>query len=302
LFIQENVQTLLRKLTAMDLKKVFKTLQTDLQKPNYKFMTTAQLEQAVNQAKKRGEKKIQMPPVLKARKPIDDVISFDPKLQGHDQSAYIFTDISTGFTDRNRLIVARDVDGTLRHASWEERDRMNQIYFPKDGRKLGTPRMFEPANMERLLDEEEAYEFILDRACIQYEPDDPKFIDITSTVYKHIDSHKRYDALKSTRHYGPMAFHLAFCNNMDNILMDSLTKFRVDDSYDLVTLYSILHVNSEVAKKRTPDTDKLELIKLYIESSSSKRYQVELAYQACVEFHQNQTQYREDVKTAHGQR
>lgn len=45
---------------------------------------------------------------------------------------------------QKRLIVARDPDGTLRHANMSERFRMNQIYFPIQGRKLRTPRMFEP--------------------------------------------------------------------------------------------------------------------------------------------------------------
>ena len=46
----------------------------------------------------------------------------------------VFTDISFGVHDRERLVVVREADGTLRQAEWEERDRVNQIYFPKKGR------------------------------------------------------------------------------------------------------------------------------------------------------------------------
>ena len=37
----------------------------------------------------------------------------------------------SSYLDRERLIVVRDIDGTLRTATWEEHDRMNQIYYPR---------------------------------------------------------------------------------------------------------------------------------------------------------------------------
>jgi hypothetical protein len=33
--------------------------------------------------------------------------------------------------DRERIIVVREVDGTLRTATWEEKDRLNQTYLPR---------------------------------------------------------------------------------------------------------------------------------------------------------------------------
>ena len=41
----------------------------------------------------------------------------------------------------------RDPDGTLRHASPEQRDRLNQIYFPKEGRNVDAPGMFLEENL-----------------------------------------------------------------------------------------------------------------------------------------------------------
>lgn len=46
-----------------------------------------------------------------------------------------------------------------------------------------------------LLDREE-YEFVLDRACIQYEPDEPSYQKITSITYQHVDAVKKYDLLR----------------------------------------------------------------------------------------------------------
>ena len=33
--------------------------------------------------------------------------------------------------ERERLVVVRDTDGTLRTAEWEELDRINQTYYPR---------------------------------------------------------------------------------------------------------------------------------------------------------------------------
>ena len=64
---------------------------------------------------------------------------------------------------RSRIIVVREPDGSLRTCSWEEKDRVNQIYFPKEGRRHYTPQMFEPEQLEIILGPEK-YEYILDRS------------------------------------------------------------------------------------------------------------------------------------------
>ena len=57
----------------------------------------------------------------------------------------------------------REPDGSLRTSSWEEKDRINQIYFPKEGRRLYTPQMFEPEQLESVMGPAK-YEYILDRS------------------------------------------------------------------------------------------------------------------------------------------
>lgn len=71
-----------------------------------------------------------------------------------------------------------------------------QIYFPIKGRKIKEPVMFtDPERFNSLLDREQ-YEFVLDRACIQYEPDEPSYQKITSVAYQHVDSRKNYGLLR----------------------------------------------------------------------------------------------------------
>ena len=64
--------------------------------------------------------------------------------------------------DRSRIIVVREVDGTLRTANWDEQDRLNHTYFPREGRRHYVPAMFEVENLTELL-EPSKYEQILER-------------------------------------------------------------------------------------------------------------------------------------------
>ena len=49
---------------------------------------------------------------------------------------------------QKREVIVRDPDGILREASWEERQKMNQIYLPAPGRQIRMPKMFEEAHLQ----------------------------------------------------------------------------------------------------------------------------------------------------------
>ena len=85
------------------------------------------------------------------REEIDVVLDRDGAIKGYDASPIIFTDITFGVHDRDRIIVVREPDGTLREASWEQRDRVNNLYFPTEERKFDVPAMFEPEELKNIL-------------------------------------------------------------------------------------------------------------------------------------------------------
>uniref|UniRef100_A0A5K3ERU6 GPI mannosyltransferase 1 n=1 Tax=Mesocestoides corti TaxID=53468 RepID=A0A5K3ERU6_MESCO len=97
--------------------------------------------------------KLQMPPVMNKR-PLDDplgsVIKRNPELCGilPANQKLAFVDIGLDSSPRRRLILIREADGTLRHATASERDRLNQIFFPLPGRRLRTPMLFRDGNLE----------------------------------------------------------------------------------------------------------------------------------------------------------
>ena len=52
------------------------------------------------EVEQKTETKLQMPPLLNEWKPIDNVLSVNPELQGFDTAKYVFTDISFGIPNR----------------------------------------------------------------------------------------------------------------------------------------------------------------------------------------------------------
>lgn len=45
-----------------------------------------------------------MPPVLKQREEIHEILSYDPELKGYDNVKYVFVDISPGISNRVSVI------------------------------------------------------------------------------------------------------------------------------------------------------------------------------------------------------
>ncbi|KAF6198521.1 hypothetical protein GE061_008269 [Apolygus lucorum] len=278
LFFEEDVQSLLKKLTRKDMNKVFRKKKDGKRVKDtvYKFMTTTQLEEAVKDAEKKADKLLQMPPVLSERKEIDHVLVEDKKLVGLFKTKFVFTDISLGKTDRNRTIAVRDENGTLRLANWEERTRMNQIYFPRTARELWVPVMFQEENLVPLLEKKE-WEFVLDRACAQFEPDDPEYIRVTRKVYEFVNSTGDFNTLRSTRHYGPLVFHLALFNNLDALLNENLETDRLEDACWAIQLYKILHPEAKISSS-FDQSSQLDYVKEFIDNCSNDKPKLELAY------------------------
>ncbi|XP_053625137.1 small ribosomal subunit protein mS22 [Plodia interpunctella] len=328
-FFSQNIQVLLKRLTRPDYAKVFRKRTAHefavLRAPKYKFLTDEELEAEMENTKKKAERLLQMPPVVKVLQPINDVLSRDPALIGYDTVKYMFTDITFGVPNEKRIIVERDLDGTLRSCDHDVRKRLNQVYFPSDGRKLKEPLMFsDEEKFNSLLDREE-YEFVLDRACAQYEPDEHKYQKITSITYQHVDVRTNYDLLRSTRHFGPMTFYLTWHQTMDNLMLELLQSGVVREAVLLTALRQEIHgdvANGDLAKSLTHqilttpvqlgkqehlteediqlDTKCVECVEKYIKDNSSMKSQQELALQGFREYYQQLVEVTRGVQKAHG--
>lgn len=241
IFIKDEVQHILRSLTRFDEKKIFsKRPVRRLNTPKLMFMTDDQLKRAKDLAYENVKARIQMPPVMEADNSEPAVLAKNPEIQGYTRFKVVFVDIGPGYSNRNRLMSVRESDGTLRYPSHEERSRLNHIFFPNESRSIESPKLFEQDNLVKLLKKRE-YVYVLNRACVQYEPDDPRYVAATRQVYDYIDQKADYDELRSTRHFGPMVLYLVYSNKTDTLRKEMQSKKLNDDVVNLDKLIEIVH-------------------------------------------------------------
>lgn len=320
-FFNSETQELLSSITGLQLEKIFKKRTVKDNHAEYKFLTDKQLEKEVRKRFQYAKNILQMPPVLKVMEDKCKVLSKDAALTGYSPYTYVFTDVTYGLENNKRMVTIRTPDGTLQEAPYEVRKRSWQIYFPSANRSFREPAMFEPDNLKKLLNEEQ-YEFILDRACTQYEPYEQKFHDITSKVYLKINEKLQFDFLRSTRHFGPMAFFFAWHKMIDDLLLDMIRNDLLKNGVQLIVLMYRLNgikESTEIVKqfntseefesriqealknllspiKETKKIDKnekelricelcFEYIQDYVSKYSPKKAQLELALQTYKEWH-----------------
>ncbi|XP_058066435.1 small ribosomal subunit protein mS22 [Anopheles bellator] len=320
-FLRDDVQKLLKSITRLELDKVFRKRAVKDNTVQYRFMTDAQLRQELVKSIQQAEQMLQMPPVVQAQDDSCRVISKDGALKSLASSKFVFTDITYGLKNSQRTIVVRHPDGTLQEAPYEMRKRLNQIYFPLAGRSIHTPPMFEDPHLQRLL-EDGKYEFVLDRACIQYEPFEPQYHQLTARVYQHANDSKSFDALRSTRHFGPFVFFLSWHKLIDDLLLDMIKRDYLRNGVELIALYSTLHAVDGAVKHPVPDAsempslfdaeeksvEELELdvqligtIERYVTDQSTKKVQLNLAIQAYREIVTDKLELARGIKRMHGE-
>ncbi|EDO42349.1 predicted protein, partial [Nematostella vectensis] len=217
-FNDESVNTILRRLTGCDVEKIFSNRKQALEVHAYQLMTDEELLAAEEDAESRARSMLEMPPVMEEREEINEVIGTDERLAGYDSANLIFTDISMSATDRTRNIVVREPDGRLRKANWSERDRMNFIYFPKEGRKWKMPEMLTESGLQ-----------------------------VHQHVYDDINANSKFELLRSTRHFGGLLYYLTRLRKLDNLLDELTDSGRFQDAIDVVSLHHILHPHLETA-------------------------------------------------------
>ncbi|XP_068601672.1 small ribosomal subunit protein mS22 [Brachionichthys hirsutus] len=279
-FTDAAVQDILKRITGLDLQKVFRPIIQEQKIPQYKLMTDEQLQQATAFAKEQARKRLQMPPVLPERKPITDVLCEDKFLDGMDTGKYVFTDINFDVPHRERFIVVRENDGTLRKATWEERDRLIQVYFPREGRKITAPSIFKEENL-KIAFSKDRHEDLLDLCQVQFEPDTSEYIRLHATTYEDLDRRGKHELLRATRHFGGMVWYLVNARRVDGLIVDMLKRELLQDAVSLVSLFHMVHPQSESAQEASrQQAAGTDLLKIYAQKESQRAGYIELDLQA----------------------
>merc|ERR1712083_33466 len=285
-FFNPQVQETLKWLTGLSYEKVFRVSKRG-QKPDpptYAFMTEKELKKAREDIKQKALNLLQMPPVMSERREDIKKLEYDPALVGFDSARYVFTDITFGIHDRDRIIVVRETDGTLRSATWDERDRMNQTYFPTENRTFKPSRIFDLENLKESLGPE-TYLYVLDKNCVQFEPDHPTYIETAQYVYDFIETMGHYENLHSTRHYGPMIFHFILEKRADNLLIYYLKKLQLEEASKIVQLYKVIHPDSKIIEisDLSTENNQIKLIRSYMRTESKKDTMIRATLESLIE-------------------
>ncbi|KAK4469539.1 hypothetical protein MN116_007081 [Schistosoma mekongi] len=267
LFVNPQIHNLLRLITYTDSDSVHQRTYGRAGKGTIKLLSDAELNIVKKYTAVFTEQKLQMPPVLNPRTPVNDqVIAQDLGLQGiiPGNVKLVFTDTTLKRDRKDRLIVVRESNGNLRHANAFERDRINQVYFPLSGRKLFIPLMFEEKQLNALLDQG-SFLYVLDRTCVQFEPDDPNFSRICHRVYERVNQlawtpftsvtgptvnnlTNPLLLLRHTRHYGPLALYMiAQLGSPGPLVYEALAHQNYDRLGWILRLICILRPSSPFA-------------------------------------------------------
>jgi len=285
-FLQKDVQRLLYRVTGLDLTRFTNPTQKTrmLELPVHRLLTEGEWEVEQQRSYLRVMRKLKMPPVMAKRKPVGNVISPDHHLGKLLEHKLLFTDVSYGIVERDRTVLVREKTGELRHSTWDEKFRASQIYFPHFGREVFVPRMFHPDFLQASLAHVSLL-YVLNRASVQFEPDDPDFIRVNHTVYDHIDKLGTYDELWSTRFFGGLVFYLVCAKRLDGIILDRLIRRQLPDAADIVKLLSIIHPLCECAIDvlvQKAESDQ-HLIEIYIKTTATVKAKLSRALEGLIE-------------------
>ncbi|XP_065061109.1 small ribosomal subunit protein mS22-like [Rhopilema esculentum] len=271
-FRDSKVQNLLTRLTerSLELDKVFKPRQETLKVPTYKLLSDEELCEEEKNIREKALKRLQMPDVKFERKEIDFAIQNDPEIEGHDESKFIFTDISTSKNEMNRRIVVREPNGILREATWEERERMNYLYLPKKGQSYRLPQMLTDQDLPVVF-EQLRHADVLDLVSIQCPDDSPDYLRVHRRTYHDLEEREAYSLLESTRHYGGMVYYFVTQKRAKALILRLVREDRLDDAADVVRLHHVLHPDTEHAKEHgSDDVDSHDIVLEYAQKEGLK--------------------------------
>ena len=142
------------------------------------------------------------------------------------------------------------------------------------------------------------FEFVLDRACLQFEPDDPEYHRITKEVYSYVNKLRKFDALRSTRHFGPLAFQLAWENNIDTLLLELIESENIEEAGQLVRLYHKLQPDAKSGQVEIEND--LQLVKVYVQLDSSDRHMLSGVILKYEKMYKEKQRMERGIMKAHG--
>lgn len=234
-FLRAENRELMKSLTCMEIDKVFGNKKSMLKVEKYAFLTSAEVKKKFEGSMKTAREWLTVPPLCQIEDDSTEILSKDPELQEALPEKMIFIDSTYGIPDRKRNVWIRHTDGVLETADTMTKRRMLQSYFPLEGRRVHVPKMFFGEQLDEVLNSGK-YIFVLDRCLVQFEPYEYDYHRVTSRTYDHINQLCKFNELRSTRHFGAMAFYLAWHLTIDNLVIDCIRHCYMRNAVEAVCL------------------------------------------------------------------
>lgn len=270
---------LMHSLTNMQFERLFQKRPKPFNRPTYHFVTIQDAKQKFEGIIRHSRRMLVMPPILPIEMDNIQVLSKDKEIQGFTSAKTVFVDTTFGLKDREREILIRHPNGILETADQLTRRRLLETYFPFKGRRIIVPRMFFGEHLQNVLNDGK-YEFILNRAIIQFEPYEKDYHRVTSTTYLHINQNSAFDCLRSTRHFGPMAFFLAWHKLIDKLIIDCIKRDYLRNAVEAICLmYNLNKIPYDAyileQLKRYPKRDDEYFYRKFIDNKEHVKLEIE---------------------------
>jgi hypothetical protein len=75
----------------------------------------------------------------------------------------------------------------------------------------------------------------------------------TAAVFDHVAEHKQFESLYSTRHFGPLVFHLCLTQQLDEFLVYSILKDDLQSAANAVRVFLKVHTGRVYLEKILTD-------------------------------------------------
>ena len=90
-------------------------------------------------------------------------------------------------------------------------------------------------------------------------------LQVSHRIYDHAAETKSFDALRSTRFFGPMAFYFAWSKNVELLLIDMIQRDLLWEAIDLLQLYQIIHPEMTLDLTNEEEKSEKELVQILME-------------------------------------
>merc|ERR1712178_215483 len=191
-----------------------------------RLMTTKQILDKQDRVYQKAKQAFVCPPDMYPRAEINQLLSKDPIINGHETHDILFVDISQAAIGkdefsvddeelhRERWITVREPNGELRLARWDERDIGLGVFYMDQREEFDINRKIRPTPPSLMWNDRSFedglkhghHRQLLERALVQFDIDSKEWLLLRNRVFLDLIKSRKISEISSTRFY-PLFIH-----------------------------------------------------------------------------------------------